>query len=117
MEELAVQKAQQEDVPVEKLIRDKLVELIPSAELRQETDHARLGLLLECKLDEEIKELRESRYSDAAEYADVIEVLYALAGRAGLSASDIEKARLEKLSRRGGFHNGLVWRGESTVVK
>jgi predicted house-cleaning noncanonical NTP pyrophosphatase (MazG superfamily) len=94
----------------EKLIRDKLAERIPNAELRREAGPEQEFVFLSAKLHEEVAELHDSRFEDPAEYADVIEVLYALAARKGLSQADIEAVRLKKLEDKGGFTDGLIWK-------
>lgn len=92
-----------------KLVRDLLSARIPAAELHVETDGAALVALLDRKLDEEVAELRASGFRAVEEFADVVEVLHALAARSGISAADIESARMAKRDERGGFARGLVW--------
>jgi predicted house-cleaning noncanonical NTP pyrophosphatase (MazG superfamily) len=91
-----------------KLIRDKYVDKIPSEQLRTNVTDGVFNIYLEKKLTEELTELEDSDYVDAEEYADVIEVLYAMAKRNGISRDLIEKIRLDKLERLGGFENGIL---------
>ncbi len=97
----------------EKLIRDKLVDVIPAAEVRFErSPDVVLGFTV-AKLHEELSELQHAHFGDVQEFADVLEVLLRIAAVNGMTFADIEDARLKKLEAKGGFDNGVIWRKPS----
>lgn len=87
-----------------KLVRNKIPEIISS-----------LGKKANCRIlskDEYIKELDRKLDEEYTEYrtdknieelADILEVIYAIAEARGYSATELERVRLEKLEKRGGF--------------
>lgn len=93
---------------VEKLIRDKLPEIMRGQGLavfdRRLDDTAYLEAL-KTKLVEEAAEARDAASADelAGELADLAEVILALMAAAGLSAQEVERRRLAKRAERGGF--------------
>lgn len=89
-----------------KLIRDRLAEVIDPSEIIVLGPRFPATLLVR-KLHEEIVELSESLFLDVNEYADVLEVLQALARQRGVSWSDVERAKADKLRERGGFERGV----------
>ena len=98
---------------VEKLIRDKLPEIMRASGLavfdRRLDDEAFIAALRE-KLGEETAELlaADSRDELLGEMADVMEVILALAEAHGIGAVEVEARRLAKLDERGGF-DARVW--------
>jgi predicted house-cleaning noncanonical NTP pyrophosphatase (MazG superfamily) len=95
----------------EKLVRDRIPDLILSTGRRPETRVAERGeytSLLRAKLYEEAGEYMES--GDPAELADVLEVVYALAALHGLTPADLEASRSAKHTTRGGFSERIVLR-------
>ena len=98
---------------VEKLIRDKLPEIMRAAGLavfdRTLGDEAFVAALRD-KLTEETAEAiaAGSREELVGELADVSEVVLALGKIHGIAAAEIEAARLAKRAERGGF-DGRVW--------
>lgn len=95
-----------------KLVRDKIPAVIEKTGNTFETE-----ILLENeylkklneKLNEEIEEFTNASEEEiAGEIADVIEVLYTLAETKGISIEEIEKVRLEKLEKRGGFKERIL---------
>ncbi|CAN7342848.1 nucleoside triphosphate pyrophosphohydrolase [Phenylobacterium sp. LjRoot164] len=92
---------------VEKLIRDRLPEIMRSQGLAvfdRRLDDAEYVVALGDKLLEEAQEARLASPDEiAGELADVLEVAYALAQAHGLSPQDVEAARLAKRAERGGF--------------
>ena len=93
-----------------KLIRDSLSSVIEPERLRTIKDKDEYTKLLKEKLTEEINELIETDYKSITEYADVIQVLYTMAEHfSDITIPDIERERLEKLMKRGGFSGGLVY--------
>ena len=93
---------------VEKLIRDRLPEIMRAQGItafpRILTDGEYVAQL-KLKIVEEAQEASAARDADELlwELADVMEVVRALAAATGLSLENIERARLEKRERRGGF--------------
>lgn len=95
---------------VEKLIRDKLPEIMRGQGLAvfdRRLDDAGYLAALKVKLVEEAAEARDAITADelAGELADLAEVTLALMAAAGLSADDVEQRRLAKHAERGGFDN------------
>ena len=60
---------------------------------------------MEKKLKEEVKEYFESR--SIIELADVIEVVYRIAELRGKDVDELERIRIDKLEKRGGFSKNL----------
>lgn len=88
-----------------KLVRDKIPEICANKGIETKTeiissDKAYLEKLLN-KLIEEAHEVKQD--PSAEELADVLEVVMSTAKTLGLSLEEIEKVRLEKLEKRGGF--------------
>ncbi|HEX4199464.1 MAG TPA: nucleoside triphosphate pyrophosphohydrolase [Caulobacteraceae bacterium] len=98
---------------VEKLIRDRLPEIMRQAGLsvfERRLDDAEFVQSLKTKLAEETAEAREAGSAEEllGELADVMEVVLALAAAHGFAAADIEARRLAKRIERGGF-DGRVY--------
>jgi predicted house-cleaning noncanonical NTP pyrophosphatase (MazG superfamily) len=96
----------------EKLVRDKVPENVAAA---GEIVHvASLGkeetlAALRIKLVEEAFEVRDaSREELVGELADVLEVIDALTTAAGLKPAEVNRIRLQKAAKRGGFQDGIV---------
>lgn len=93
----------------EKLVRDKIPEIIESSgracHYRIASDDDYKHLLIE-KLDEEVAEYKES--GSLEELADVIEVLIALANIEGYSESELMDVNYKKRKARGGFIKRIV---------
>jgi len=88
-----------------KLVRDNIPEIIESNGEKPdfvviEDDHHYLKALLEKDL-EESSELAESLSLE--ELADKLEVLYAIAEALHFTREQVEQARMQKFSQRGGF--------------
>ena len=95
---------------VEKLIRDKLPEIMRAQGLAvfdHRLDDAAFVEALKAKLLEEAAEARDSGSAEEllSELADLSEVMLALAAAHGLGAADIERQRLAKRAERGGFED------------
>lgn len=92
-----------------KLVRDKIPEIIEASGKKCETqmlnDEAYLEMLNK-KLDEELKEYQESH--EAEELADILEVIYALAQARGVSKEQLEEIRNEKAEKRGSFEKKIL---------
>ena len=98
---------------VEKLVRDKLPEIMRAAGLdvfERTLDHEAFIQALRGKLSEETVELlaAETREELLGELADVMEVVLALGAAHGFSAAEVEARRLAKREERGGF-DARVW--------
>ena len=98
-----------EEVDVEKLVRDKIPELVRASggvhRFRVAGSAERLNLLL-AKLREEAQELTDD--PGLSELVDVIEVVDALKFQLGVSDSRLEVERSNKIRERGAFKNGIV---------
>lgn len=87
-----------------KLIRDKNVKLMEDKGCKvtyEILDEKRYGQELDKKLKEEVGEYLED-YS-IEEMADVMEVIYAILKYRGITMEEVDKVRLEKQKRKGGF--------------
>jgi len=95
----------------EKLVRDKIPDLMSSAGAEGAFRVAAKGEMLELllqKLNEECVELQEGR--NIEECADVFEVLLATAKELGFSLMDIQQVAEKKRTEKGGFGEGNVLR-------
>lgn len=89
-----------------KLIRDKNVKIMEDKGCKvtyEILDDKRYQEELNKKLQEEVKEYLAD-YS-IEEMADVMEVIYAILKYRGNTMKEVEKVRLEKQNRKGGFEN------------
>lgn len=89
----------------DKLVRDKIPEIIRA---NGETPHSRVieddEEYLEALLSKDVEESAElAQDRNLAELADKLEVLYAIAKVLGYTPEQVEEARLEKATKRGGF--------------
>ena len=104
----------------EKLVRDKIPDIIkqngdiPDIEIMDDETYVKK---LDEKLLEECNELvnASDKKSIIDESADVLEVMYAKAEAVGVTKEEIEKARLEKQQKRGGFKQKILLK--STMSK
>ncbi len=91
-----------------KLVRDKIIEIIESkgqkAEYRFLNDEEYLKELHK-KLFEEANEFVEE--DDKEELADLLEVIYAIANVKKIDLAEVEKIRLQKRTKRGGFEKKI----------
>jgi len=92
-----------------KLVRDRIPEIIEKdgkscvcSELSQE-DYI---TMLDQKLNEELAEYQESKSME--ELADLLEVMSAVASARGSSLDEVEKIRLKKKEKRGGFEKKIL---------
>ena len=92
-----------------KLVRDRIPEIIEKdgkqcvCSILSEEDYL---LLLDRKLDEELKEYQESKSME--ELADLLEVIHAVARARGSSIEEVEQIRAEKAQKRGGFQKRIL---------
>jgi len=91
-----------------KLVRDKIPEIInksgKTAVCRTLSDEEYLQTL-DQKLTEELDEYLKDQSME--EIADLLEVIYAVVKARGSSMEEIEKIRLLKKEKRGGFENKI----------
>lgn len=91
-----------------KLVRDKIPEIItangqtPAIRILDKNEYR---VELHKKLQEEVSEYLES--VNAEELADILEVVYALGARLGVTSQELERLRLEKAQKRGGFEKRI----------
>ncbi|XRQ16132.1 hypothetical protein ACN3XK_36255 [Actinomadura welshii] len=100
-----------EEARKEKLVRDRIPEIVRATGRRPETRTASPGeysALLHAKLYEEADEYTAAE--DPAELSDLLEVIHALGALHGLTPRDLEQQRSAKEDERGGFSNRLVLR-------
>lgn len=92
-----------------KIVRDKIPEIIKS-EFKECTTKVVYGKdkleYLYKKLFEESSELSES--GSIEELADIQEVVNAIRKELGISEEELEKVRISKVDKRGGFDKGIV---------
>ena len=92
-----------------KLIRDRIPEIISAAgktcvtEVLSDADYLRM---VDAKLDEELAEYH--RDQNPEELADLLEVILAAAAARGYTAEELERIRVEKYKKRGGFEKKLL---------
>jgi predicted house-cleaning noncanonical NTP pyrophosphatase (MazG superfamily) len=101
---------------MEKLIRDKIPEMIKQ---KGEECVVRIAwsddeyekFLLE-KLMEEGKEFCEAKdvFHKLEELADLSEVIRAISAFYKFDARDVERVRVDKLEKRGGFEKRIIWK-------
>ena len=92
-----------------KLVRDRIPDIIEKdgkqcvCSVLSEEDYI---LLLDQKLDEELKEYQESKSME--ELADLLEVIRAVARARGSSIKEVEQIRVQKAEKRGGFDKRIL---------
>lgn len=92
-----------------KLVRDKIPQVIEAEGKKYDiriADKKEHYELLEAKLKEEVDEFLQDK--NLEELADIMEVLYGLADNLGYSEEELNKKRIEKREKRGGFKEGVV---------
>lgn len=91
-----------------KLIRDKNVEIMKKKGCKvtyEVLNDKRYREELDKKLKEEVNEYLEAY--DIEEMADVMEVICTMLDYTGVTMEEVEKVRLEKQNRKGGFKNKI----------
>jgi len=92
-----------------KLVRDRIPEIIENkggkctTEILSDADYLNM---LDSKLDEEAAEYHKDQ--NLEELADLLEVIYAIAIARGYTISDLEHARMGKVSKRGAFEKKIL---------
>ena len=92
-----------------KLVRDKIPEIIAASgkkcAVRILPDEEYLEKL-DAKLQEELNEYQESKSME--EIADLLEVIHGVIQARGSSLAEVEKIRIEKAQKRGGFEKKIL---------
>ncbi|MBQ3502150.1 MAG: nucleoside triphosphate pyrophosphohydrolase [Clostridia bacterium] len=95
-----------------KLVRDKIIDIIrangENPIYHTLSDEEYLAELHK-KLIEEAYELIEA--DDIGEFADVLEVLYTIAKHKNINMEEVEKERVKKREKRGGFEDKIYLEG------
>ena len=92
-----------------KLVRDRIPEIIKQDGKTCECSvlsQQEYILLLDQKLNEELAEYQESKSME--ELADLLEVMCAVAAARGSSMEEVEKIRVRKKEKRGGFEKRIL---------
>lgn len=95
-----------------KLVRDKIPDIILSKGLKPITARLRGSELVEAlieKLFEEANEIKENPCVE--ELADLEEVILAIAKELGISSNQLDDARKLKAKERGQFNKGIFLKG------
>ncbi|KRE47409.1 nucleoside triphosphate pyrophosphohydrolase [Paenibacillus sp. Soil522] len=95
-----------------KLVRDRIPEIITKQGLSLTTRTLKADEYLtelRTKLQEETSEFMAAESSSEAieELADMLEVIHALAEAHGASVQELERIRIEKADKRGGFKDRI----------
>ena len=92
-----------------KLVRDKIPEIIEQegkthvCSTLSEQDYI---AMLDQKLNEELAEYQESKSME--ELADLLEVMIAVSAARGSSIEEVERIRIQKKDKRGGFEKKIL---------
>ena len=92
-----------------KLVRDKIPEIIQKSGKQYETEilsDEKYLEMIDKKLDEELAEYHKDK--NIEELADLLEVIYAATKARGYSIGELEKVRIEKTEKRGGFDKKIL---------
>ncbi len=97
------------EIIYDKLVRDRIPEIIENSNKRCETEILSDDKYLEMidkKLDEELAEYHKDK--NIEELADLLEVIYAATKARGYSIEELEKIRAKKAEKRGGFDKKIL---------
>ena len=97
------------EIIYDKLVRDKIPEIIEKSEKQCEMEilsDEKYIEMIDKKLDEELAEYHKDK--NLEELADLLEVVYAATKARGYSIDDLEKVRAEKAEKRGGFDKKIL---------
>ncbi|MDX1923639.1 MAG: nucleoside triphosphate pyrophosphohydrolase [Rickettsiaceae bacterium] len=106
---------------VEKLVRDNQLEKMDKEGVEYVArfmDESEYEVRLKEKLIEEAEEVKDadSRDEILEELADVLEIVYSIGSLYDLTLEDIEKVRLDKKAKKGGFEK-RIYNQDTTVSK
>ena len=99
-------------IEYDKLIRDNIPEIIESSGKKcivEVMDNDTYIQYLDQKLYEELAEYQTDKSLE--ELADLLEVMYAVTEARGYSIQELERVRIEKAEKRGGFKKRLRLKG------
>jgi len=112
------------NLPIEikpKLVRDKIPEIIEQTDgvkaLTRILDNKEYGERLIEKIHEETEEFSlaiKDNTNPVEELADILELVNAAADYVGSSIDEVEKERLKKLEKRGGFKKRIMLLGKES---
>ena len=97
------------EINYNKLVRDKIPEIIQKSGKKCETEilpDEKYLEMIDRKLDEELAEYHNDQ--NIEELADLLEVIYAATKARGYSIEELEKVRAEKAEKRGVFDRKLL---------
>lgn len=97
-----------------KLVRDKIPQIIESKGEKAVTyiaDDEEYWSRLKDKLVEEVNEFIEDD-NNIEEIADILEVIYAILDYKKISKDEVEKIRVDKFNKRGGFKDKIILEGK-----
>ena len=100
---------QMRTITYNKLVRDRIPEIIRKSGkscLTSVLPTDKYLEMLDTKLNEELLEYQESKSME--ELADLLEVIRAVAAARGSSIEEIERIRIEKAAKRGGFEKRIL---------
>lgn len=93
----------------EKLVRDKIPEIMKKSGKNPKTRTAGESEIRELLLEKILEEARELRKSGSKEeVADILEAIYSLLKAENLTSEEIEKIRKKKAEERGSFDRKIV---------
>ena len=99
------------EIEYNKLVRDRIPEIITNAgkgcvtEILSDEEFLRM---VDAKLDEELAEYHQDQSIE--ELADLLEVIYTVAQARGYTKEQLEQVRIEKVIKRGAFHEKILLR-------
>ena len=97
------------EIIYDKLVRDKIPEIIEGSGKHCEIEvlsDEKYFEMIDKKLDEELAEYHKDK--NIEELADLLEVIYAATKARGYSIEELEKVRVEKVEKRGGFDKKIL---------
>ena len=103
------QEINMDKIVYEKLVRDKIPEIISASGRRCDVrflDDTEYLKMLETKLDEELIEYHKDH--NLEELADLVEVINSIVKARGSSVEELEQIRKEKAEIRGGFSKKIL---------
>ena len=97
------------EIKYDKLVRDKIPNIIETSGkicVSRIADEKEYRTKILEKVQEELMEFKSTPNTEEA--ADILEIVYALFNSYQLDINEIERSRLEKLNKRGGFEDRII---------
>ena len=97
------------EINYDKLVRDKIPSIIETSGkicVSRIADDKEYRTKIFEKVQEELMEFKST--PNAEEAADILEIVYALFNSYQLGINEIERSRVEKLYKRGGFEDRII---------